>query len=67
MPGKRYPRGFRQFDNDTHLDSPTRRDNASGQPRLPLVIAAFLLFAAGTLLGMLPTFDTSRSAEKLAC
>lgn len=52
MVSKRYSRGVRQIDSDTHLDSPTRRDNMFGQPRLPLVAAAFLVFVAGTFVGM---------------
>ena len=52
MTGKRFPRGFRPFDNDSRLDSPTARGNASGQPRVPLVVAAVIVFAAGALVGM---------------
>ena len=51
MASKRFPRGFRQFDNDSRLDSPTARGNAFGQPRVTLVVAAVIVFAAGALIG----------------
>lgn len=51
MASKRFPRGFRQFDNGSRLDSPTARGNAFGQPRVTLVVAAVIVFAAGALIG----------------
>ncbi|KAL3144968.1 hypothetical protein ABBQ32_003472 [Trebouxia sp. C0010 RCD-2024] len=48
---KRYSRGLRYIDNDTHLGGPNKRDSLFGQPRVPLVAAAFLIFLAGILVG----------------
>ena len=52
MVSKRYSRGLRQVDSDTHLDNAARRDSVFGQPRVPLIAAAFLVFVAGTFVGM---------------
>ena len=52
MASKRFSRGYRQLDSDSRLDSPTARGNVFVQPRLPLLIAATLVFAAGALVGM---------------
>ena len=51
MPSKRHSRGFRQVDNITHIDGASKRDSVFGQPRLPLLAAAFLIFLAGIIVG----------------